>query len=152
MPTRLDSSGMRELRREIDIDAPPSAVWAVLTNTGSYSDWNPFIRRLSGDLREGAKLGVRIEPPGGRAMTFKPTVLKVENERELRWLGRLLLPGLFDGEHIFRIEALADGRTRFTQAERFSGILVRAFSTTLDKTELGFEQMNTALKAQAEAR
>jgi hypothetical protein len=26
-------------------------------------------------------------------MTFKPTVLNVENERELRWLGRFLLPG-----------------------------------------------------------
>jgi hypothetical protein len=62
----------------------------------------------------------------------------------------LLLPGPFDDEHIFRIEALA--RTRFTQAERFSGILVRAFRTTVDKTELGVEQMNTALKAQAEAR
>jgi hypothetical protein len=143
---------MHELRREIDIDAPPSAVWAVLTNTDSYSDWNPFIRWVSGDLREGAKLEVRIEPPGGRAMTFKPTVLNVENERELRWLGRFLLRGLFDGEHIFRLEALGDGRTRFTQAERFSGILVRAFGSTLDKTELGFEQMNTALKAQAEAR
>ena len=143
---------MRELRREIDIDAPPSAVWAVLTNTDSYSDWNPFIRRVSGDLRKGGKLEVRIEPPGGRAMTFKPTVLNVENERELRWLGRFLVRGLFDGEHIFRLEALDDGRTRFTQAERFSGILVRAFRTTLDKTELGFEHMNTALKAQAEDR
>jgi hypothetical protein len=151
-PTRLDSSGMRELRREIDIDAPPSAVWGVLTNTGSYPDWNPFIRRIGGDLREGAKLEVRIEPPGGRAMTFKPTVLTVENESELRWLGRFLLRGLFDGEHIFRIEALGDSRTRFTQAERFSGILVPVFGTTLDKTELGFEHMNTALKAQAEAR
>jgi len=143
---------MHELRREIDIDAPPSAVWAVPTNTDSYSDWNPFIRRVSGDLREGAKLEVRIEPPGGRAMTFKPTVLNVENERELRWLGRFLLRGLFEGEHIFRLEALGDGRTRFTQAERFSGILVRAFRTTLNKTELGFEQMNSALKARAEAR
>jgi hypothetical protein len=143
---------VRELRREIDIDAPPSVVWAVLTNTGSYPDWNPFIRRVSGDLRERAKLDVRIEPPGGRAMTFKPTVLGVENERELRWLGRFILRGLFDGEHIFRLEALGEGRTRFTQAERFSGILVRAFGSTLDKTELGFEQMNSALKARAEAR
>jgi hypothetical protein len=143
---------MRELRREIDIDAPPSAVWAVLTDTGSYPDWNPFIRRFSGDLREGAKLDVRIEPPGGRAMTFNPTVLTVDNERELRWLGRFLLRGLFDGEHIFELEALGDARTRFTQAERFTGILVRAFGSTLDKTELGFEQMNSALKARAEAR
>ena len=57
-------------------------------------------------------------------MTFKPTVLRVEPERELRWLGRLLLPGLFDGDHIFHIEPLAQTRSRFTQAERFSGILV----------------------------
>lgn len=76
----------------------------------------------------------------------------MEDERELRWLGRFLLPGLFDGEHISRMEALGHGRTRFTQAERFSGILVRALRTTLDKTELGFEHANTALKAQAEAR
>jgi hypothetical protein len=142
---------MREFRREIDIDAPPSTVWAVLTNTSSYPDWNPFIRSVSGDLREGAKLDVRIKPPGARGMTFKPTVLNVEDERELRWLGRFLVRGLVDGEHIFRLEALGDDGTRFTQAERFSGILIRAFASTLDKTELGFEQMNSALKARVEA-
>jgi uncharacterized protein YndB with AHSA1/START domain len=68
---------MQEVRREIDIDAPPAAVWAVLTDTRSYSEWNRFIPHLAGELREGAKLDVRIEPPGGRAMTFKPTVLAV---------------------------------------------------------------------------
>lgn len=55
---------MRELRREIDIDAPPAAVWAVLTDTRSYSEWNRFMPHLAGELREGAKLEVRIEPPG----------------------------------------------------------------------------------------
>lgn len=141
---------MRELRREIDIDAPLSTVWAALTDTGSYPEWNPFIRRLGGDLREGAKLDVRIEPPGGRAMSFSPTVLSVQNERELRWLGHFLVRGLFDGEHIFRLEELGESGTRFTQAERFSGILVRPFGSTLDKTELGFEHMNAALKARVE--
>ena len=109
---------MRELRREIDIDAPPAAVWAVLTDTRSYSEWNPFMPHLAGELREGAKLEVRIEPPGGRAMTFKPTVLAVEPDRELRWRGRLLVPGIFDGEHILHIEPLDQARSRFTQAER----------------------------------
>jgi hypothetical protein len=85
-------------------------------------------------------------------MTFKPTVLAVEPDRELRWLGRLLVPGIFDGEHIFYIEPLNQARSRFTQAERFSGILVGLFRGTLDKTELGFEQMNAALKARAERR
>jgi hypothetical protein len=106
--------------------------------------------KLSGDLTAGAKLEVRIAPPNGRAMTFKPTVLAAEPERELRWLGRLLVPHLFDGEHSFRIEPLADGRSRFVQSESFSGLLVRPFQSMLAKTELGFEQMNAALKARAE--
>jgi hypothetical protein len=36
-------------------------------------------------------------------MTFRPTVLNAETNRELRWLGHLLAPGLFDGEHSFTI-------------------------------------------------
>jgi hypothetical protein len=141
---------MRELRREVEIDAPPERVWAVLTGFAAYPEWNPFIRRISGELREGARLEVRIEPPEGRAMTFKPTVRAVEANRELRWLGRLFLPRAFDGEHSLRIEPLGDGRSRFVQSERFSGLLVGLLKGALAKTETGFEQMNSALKAQAE--
>ena len=83
-------------------------------------------------------------------MTFKPTVRSVEANRELRWLGRLLLPGVFDGEHSLRIEPLDGGRSRFVQSERFSGFLVGLVKGTLAKTEAGFEQMNAALKARAE--
>jgi hypothetical protein len=97
---------MRALPREVGIDAPPERVWAVVTDFAAYPEWNPFIRRISGELHEGAKLEVRIEPPGARAMTFKSTVRAVEANRELRWLGRLLVPGIFDGEHSLRIEPL----------------------------------------------
>ncbi len=141
---------MRELRREIEIDAPPERVWAVVTDFAAYPEWNPFIRRVSGELREGARLEVRIEPPGARATTFKPTVRAVEANRELRWLGRLLLPGIIDGEHSLRIEPLEGGRSRFVQSERLTGVLVRLVKGTLAKTEVGFEQMNTALKTQVE--
>jgi hypothetical protein len=141
-----------EIQREIEIDASPDTVWAVLADTSAYAEWNPFVRRLSGDLREGAKLEAQIAPPGGRAMTFKPTVLTAEPGRELRWLGRLLVPGLFDGEHRFRLEPIADGRTRFVQSERFSGILVDLLRKTLERTQLGFEQMNAALKQRVEAQ
>ena len=141
---------MTELRREIEIDAPPERVWAVVTDFAAYPDWNPFIRRISGELRIGARLEVRIEPPGGRAMTFKPTVQAVEANRELRWLGRLLVPGIFDGEHSHRIEPLEHGRSRFIESERFSGVLVGLFKRTLQKTETGFGQMNDALKVRAE--
>ena len=139
------------LQHEIEIDASPEAVWAVLADTAAYRDWNPFVRRLDGERREGAKLEVQVAPPGGRPMTFKPVVLAAEPGRELRWLGRFLVPGLFDGEHGFRLEPLPNGRTRFVQEERFGGLLVRPLSKTLVKTELGFAQMNEALKRRVEA-
>lgn len=34
---------------EIEIAAPPSAVWAVLTDYDRYPEWNPFVVNLSGD-------------------------------------------------------------------------------------------------------
>ena len=53
---------------------------------------------MVGDLERNARLEVEIEPPGGRRMKFKPKVLAARPGRELRWLGKFLLPGLFDGE------------------------------------------------------
>jgi hypothetical protein len=38
------------------------------------------------------------------------------------------------------------------QAERFSGLLVSIFRSTLDKTEEGFAEMNAALKKRVEER
>jgi hypothetical protein len=143
---------MRELSTEIEINAPPEQVWAVLCDFESYSEWNPFIRSIEGEPQQAARLVVRFEPPGGRAMTFKPTVLRAAPNEELRWLGRLLLPGVFDGEHIYELEPLDSGRrTRLVHREEFRGLLVPVLLKSLDSsTRRGFEAMNTALKARVE--
>jgi hypothetical protein len=142
----------RELRHEIEIDAPVEAVWQVIADTTRYGEWNPFIRRLSGELHTGARLEVEIAPPGGRGMTLRPTVLAAASGHELRWRGRLLVPGVFTGDHRFDLESLPGGRTRFVQSERFSGILVGLVGKVLARTLVGFEQMNRALKVEAERR
>ena len=142
---------MKELKETIGIDASADRVWGVLTDFDAYPDWNPFIRRISGKPEKGGRLEVRIEPPGGRAMTFKPTVREAEPGRELRWLGRLLVPGIFDGEHSFRIEPVGDSRVRFVQAERFTGALVPLLGKGLGRTQRGFADMNEALKRRVEA-
>jgi hypothetical protein len=141
---------MKEIRTEIDIDAPPEVVWRILTDFDSYGDWNPFILSIRGDARKGATLTVRIEPPGGRAMTFKPKVVTFEPERELRWLGHLVIPGLVDGEHTLRVDPLDGERSRFVQSETFTGIFAALAGKTLTRAETGFEQMNAALKERAE--
>ena len=143
---------MKELRTQIEINATPERVWDVLTAFDRFSEWNPFITRAEGDIQEGARLRVHIEPPGGKAMTFKPTVVRAVAGQELRWLGHLLIPGVFDGEHIFEISRAGDGRTRFVQREEFRGLLVPVLWNSLaTNTKNGFEAMNAALKERAEA-
>jgi hypothetical protein len=84
-------------------------------------------------------------------MTFRPTITAVENERRLEWLGRLLVPGVFDGRHSFQLEDLGQGRTRLTQTETFSGVLVAFTGKTLERTRAGFEAMNQVVRLRAEA-
>ena len=143
---------MKQLHTQIEIDAPAKRVWELLTDFASYPQWNPCIRYISGHPAPGERLQARLEPPGGRAMTFKPKVLTAEPNRELRWLGHLLVPGVFDGEHSFTIEPMEANRVRFVQREAFKGLLVPLLARSLEtNTQRGFEQMNRALKERAEA-
>ena len=138
------------IETDININAPASQVWALLTDFARMPSWNPFIKSISGNLVQGARLAVHIAPPGSSGMHFKPTVLSVRPERELRWLGHLLVPGILDGEHYFLLESIKENRTRLTQGEKFSGLLVGLLGSTLAATATGFKAMNTALKQQAE--
>jgi len=142
---------MKELRSEIEIAASARRVWEILTDFAGFPQWNPFIRRARGNLVAGERLEIVMQHSGARGMTFSPTVLNVEADRELRWIGHLFVPGLFDGEHIFTIESLGTGRVLFTQREIFTGLLVPLLARMLDTdTRRGFEEMNKALKARAE--
>lgn len=142
----------RRIETQIDIDAPPARVWTLLIDFDGMQSWNPFITSISGTLAPGARLSVRITPPGKSGMRFKPKILSVRPERELRWLGHLFVPGIFDGEHYFLLEAVGEHRTRLTHGEKFSGLLVGLLSSTLSSTKAGFESMNVALKLQAEQK
>ncbi len=142
---------MKKLCADIEIAASAERVWQVLADFEAYPQWNPFVRLARGELKVGARLTVHLQPPGTRGMTFRPTVLKVEPNRELRWLGHLGVPGLFDGEHSFRIEPVEANQVHLVQSETFTGILVPLLMRALDKdTQRGFEEMNHALKVRAE--
>jgi len=141
-----------ELRTEITIGASPTTVWATLTTLDRYDEWNPFITSSDGEVAVGARLINRMSPPGGKAVTFKPTVTVVEPERTFEWLGRLGIPGLFDGRHRFELHPTEDGATHLIHSEQFQGLLVRPFKRSLKtQTLAGFEAMNHALKERAEA-
>jgi hypothetical protein len=136
-----------QLKTEILINATPEKVWTILTDFRNYPKWNPFIKSITGDVKVGNSIVARIEPPGASGMTFKPKVLEFEANKEFRWLGHLLIKGLFDGEHKFELIDNGNGTTTFIQSEQFSGILVPLFKSMLNgATKNGFNMMNQKLK------
>jgi hypothetical protein len=140
---------MRAISATVDIAATPEQVWAVLADLPAYQEWNPFIRSASGRLTEGATLTLQMAPANGRAMTFRPKVLAAQPGVLLRWIGRLVMPGIFDGTHQFALDNLG-GHTRLTQSETFRGILVPFTGKTIIRTEEGFRALNQALKQRVE--
>jgi hypothetical protein len=141
----------RQLRAEVEVEASPERVWEVLTDFAAYRHWNPFIVEGAGQAVPGGRLELRMRLPGRRPMTFRPEVLEAEPARRLRWLGRVLVPGLFDGEHSFTLEPAGPGRVRVVQREEFRGLAARPILAVIGPPTLaGFQKMNQALKARVE--
>lgn len=81
---------------------------------------------------------------------MNPRFLCIDADRELRWKGNLILPGIFDGEHYFRLEQAGADQVRLIQGEIFSGLLIPFFGQLLLETKKGFELFNTAIKQRVE--
>ena len=135
----------RDLLTTVDIAAPPSRVWAVLADTADYSQWNPHMR-LSGPLVPGGVIE-HVEIDGGDRTVFRPRLLVVRPDRELRWHGRLPVPGLLDAEHYVLLRPANRG-TLMTQGEHLRGVALWFFDA--GALRASFDEMNAALKRRVE--
>ncbi len=137
---------MHQIKSEITINAPIDIIWNTLLDFNAYQSWNPFIRKLEGNPEVGAKLVATIQPAGKKPMVFRPKILTISNYH-FSWIGNLVVRGLFDGQHHFKLTPLTDSSVKFSHYESFSGVLRKPILAMIRKsTQLGFEEMNEALK------
>lgn len=142
---------MTGIKTEIVINGTTKEVWNNLMDFKSFPDWNPFVKSieiLDNELKVGSKLKAVI---GGAPM--KPKVTKLESNKAFAWLGRLIVPRVFDGHHQFYLEDMGNNQVKLTQKEDFKGILVWPVMKMIGKrTKQGFIDMNQALKERVEAK
>ncbi|KRD58747.1 polyketide cyclase [Flavobacterium sp. Root935] len=144
-------SNTKLINTQIIINATPDKVWSVLTDFENYSNWNPFIKNIIGEPKVGSRITVSIALQEGNLTTFKPTVVAFEQNKELRWFGKLFFKGVFYGEHKFELIDNGNGITIFNHSETFNGILVRLFKKQLENNiKKNFELMNKSLKKRVE--
>lgn len=142
---------MHEIQTQIDIKAPASVVWAILTDFSAYKRWNPFIRTVNGAPQIGKPIEVTVQPKGDSPITTWPTLVHLREPRELRWRGGWKVTGLYAEEHRFAIESIDNGNVRFHHTQRAKGMAVPFLRGRLLRTKVpAFHAMNAALKARAE--
>lgn len=146
---------MKQIETKITINTPAHIVWEILMDFDNYPNWNPFIKRLSGNAQLGNKLDTIIFN-GKKDFNFKPKVVSLKEGMEFAWKGKLFFKGLFDGEHYFQLkedQSVESPVTEFFHGEYFNGILVGWILKSIgESTEEGFNKMNQALKERAEAK
>jgi hypothetical protein len=133
----------REFRSEILISAPSERVWGIVTDLERYREWNPFIPSARGRIEAGGRIEIMVVPPGLKPVRFRPRVLEMEHGRRFSWLGRVVVPGLFDGHRFFELHDRGDGTVRFVQRERITGLLVPLIWRRIAGPNAeGYRQMN----------
>jgi len=138
---------MRHHQAESTIDAPPEAVWAVLTDAAAYPGWDSGVTRVEGTIAPGETIKVHSEASPGRAFPVKVTAF--DAPRRMVWTGGMPL-GLFRGVRTFTLVP-RDGGTHFTMREEFSGPLLPVIGRTMPDLGPSFRRFADGLKRRAEA-
>jgi len=148
-------------RASVEIDAALDEVWAVMLDTASYAEWNPFVVRAecAAPPQVGDPIVLHVRWANGRGTTSPERISVLEAPHDdgqgVRratlayvyegWPARLRL---VRGTRFQRLSQEPDGPTRYDTVEEFSGPLVRLAGP--NRVEDGFRRHAQALRRRCE--
>ncbi len=146
----------------IEIDAPASVVWEVLTDMPNYGLWNPFCVRAESTLEMGAPVHmslVNYANPGTLAPNTE-YVCAFEPERLLSWELPYTDEWPYPARRDQMIESLGPDRCRYQSTDAFTGEngihvmryagpwVTRAFNDTARALKTRAEMLHAGRKGQ----
>ena len=135
-----------------EIDATADRVWSVLTDLDGYADWNPQIPQISGALKKGSQIRLRLALPGKSPMDLSATIEDVKPGSLLTWRGYVVAPWFFEGHRRFEISPVTERHVRVTHVEDVRGLLAPLFSVFMGTAQQkSHDALNDALRNRAEA-
>ncbi len=142
---------MSRIETEIEIAAAPHQIWEVLTQFASYGTWNPFIDRIDGEARLGSQIKVYVKALGLPAMPLDAEIVTLTPDQEIVWRSGLVTKGVFDRDHIIKIEPRGEG-SLVRQIQTFEGPMAKAAALFGEgPVRHGLTRMNEALKKRVES-
>ncbi|GAB5563373.1 MAG: hypothetical protein Wins2KO_04360 [Winogradskyella sp.] len=139
-------TGKKSVHHEITINASPEQVWNVLTDTDSYDEWNPVMKLLKGNIKEGNQVTYQFTQDENNQSEIPSKVKQVIPNKLLNQGGGMPLVLTFDHKYI--LESVDRG-TRIVIHEDYKGIGVNFWNPK--PVELAYAKLNKALKQRVES-
>jgi acetyl esterase/lipase/ketosteroid isomerase-like protein/uncharacterized protein YndB with AHSA1/START domain len=132
----------------IEIDAPHDVVWGVLTDFDRLPEWSSALQGLEGDFRGGGQVTVKFRMMG-REQLYHHELKFFEDGAHFGWSDPLSMG--FTDRHVYRVEPLLNGRTRFIQTDEPHGGSIRFLGGVIGRQTVKlYQAFNRELKARAE--
>ena len=143
---------IQQVKTEIDISAPPSKVWDIITDINKWQEWSPIINGSQGKSAIGSKLTITMisKEEGKDGPKYNPVITELKEPTYFHWRAHMLSEFIFTNEKIFKLEETATG-THLTHIETFKGLMAPIMSEAMKKNVPPMlDSMNKALKELAE--
>lgn len=142
----IDRDAPATAQGEIQIDAPPETVWAVMADLSDWPTWNSDVRSMTFDGR--LEPGSRFRWKSGAA-SLASTLQAVEAPHEIGWTGQTM--GIH-AVHVFHFESM-DGGTLARSAESFRGLIPSVLTKySRGIIQRGIDGILASLKIEVERR
>jgi hypothetical protein len=143
---------MAVVRSEIEIAAPASRVWEILTDLERYPDWNPFTPKVESTLEVGAPVHLHTRLRSERLAHRVETVTEHVPGERICW-GMTMGPRFVLAAERRQILTPIDvDRTRYLTDDTLTGMLTPIVTTFWGEAmQRGFDDVAEALKKRAES-
>lgn len=111
--------GNKSVHSEVKLSSSPSEVWAVLTNTDDFPEWNSVFRVENGSLLEGETIVYKFQQDAQTAYSISTKVKELKTQEHINQAGGI--PGVLTFDHHYMLEPIQDG-TKLTVHETYRGV------------------------------
>jgi len=147
-------SELQDIKTEIDISAPPSKVWKIITDINQWQEWSPIINASKGQVSVGSELNITMvgKQQGQDGPQYNPIITKLDEPYYFRWRANMLAGFIFTNYKTFELIETSNG-TRMIHTESFKGLLSPIFCGQMEKNVPPMlDSMNKAMKKMVEKK
>lgn len=140
----------QEVFTECEIDAPAAKVYSVISDYANFKKWTEDLT-IDGDTEPGGKMCVMVNLPNTGWQKLSSKMVKMD-QTIISFNNVVAAPFIFTGRHRYEIIPIDDNKTKFINAEVFSGLALpflqfKNFTSNAHKFK---ENTNSALKKAVE--